>query len=128
MIVIDASAMVTLLVAASGVPAVRLLAQPLIAPSHLVIEVVSAVRNLVRADALDEPTAFRALDQLVALPVELTSPTVPRIWELRHNLTPYDAAYVALAEARSCPLVTSDARLARVPGPRCDIQLLGGLS
>ncbi len=128
MIVIDASALVTVLIAASGVSAVHLLARPLTAPSHLLIEVVSAVRNLVTSEALDEPTALRALDQLVALPIELTSPVVPRIWELRHTLTPYDAAYVALAEARSCPLVTSDARLARVPGPRCEIQLLAGAS
>ena len=52
---------------------------------------------------------------------------LPRIWELRHNLTPFDAGYVALAEMLDCPLVTSDGRMARTPGLRCDVQLLSGV-
>lgn len=51
-------------------------------------------------------------------------PLIPRIWELRDNLTAYDAAYVALAEALRCPLVTSDARLAFVPGIRCEVEVI----
>lgn len=51
-------------------------------------------------------------------------PLIPRIWELRDNLTPYDASYVALAEALGCPLVTADARLAAAPGVRCEIVVL----
>lgn len=49
---------------------------------------------------------------------------MPRCWELRDNLTPYDALYVALAERHDADLVTADARLARSPGPRCRIELL----
>jgi predicted nucleic acid-binding protein len=48
-----------------------------------------------------------------------------RIWELRDNHTPYDAAYVALAEALEAPLLTADRRLARAPGTATEIQLLG---
>jgi predicted nucleic acid-binding protein len=48
-----------------------------------------------------------------------------RIWELQENLTPYDAAYVALAEAIGATLVTADKRLSRAPGPRCTIEYLG---
>jgi predicted nucleic acid-binding protein len=48
------------------------------------------------------------------------------VWELRHNLTAKDAAYVALAEALQCPLVTGDARISRIPGLRCLITVLPG--
>ncbi len=47
-----------------------------------------------------------------------------RVWELRENLSAYDATYVALAEALESPLVTADGRLARAPGPRCTITLV----
>lgn len=47
-----------------------------------------------------------------------------RAWALRDNLTAYDGAYVALAEALDCPLVTGDARVARANGPRCEIELI----
>ncbi len=49
---------------------------------------------------------------------------LPRIWELRHNLTPYDAAYAALAEVLGAPLLTADAKLAGAPGLRCEVELL----
>jgi predicted nucleic acid-binding protein len=51
-------------------------------------------------------------------------PLMPRIWELRDNLSTYDAAYVALAEAMDTALLTGDARLARAPGIRCEVELL----
>ncbi len=51
-------------------------------------------------------------------------PLLPRIWQLRDNLTAYDAAYVALAEALGAPLVTADARLARAAGVRCEVEVL----
>jgi predicted nucleic acid-binding protein len=50
---------------------------------------------------------------------------VGRCWELRHNLTIYDGAYVALAEAAGARFITADARLARSAGPRCRIEILG---
>ena len=49
-----------------------------------------------------------------------------RVWDLRHNLSADDAAYVALAEALQCPLVTGDARISRAPGLRCLITVLPG--
>jgi len=49
---------------------------------------------------------------------------VGRAWDLRHNLTPYDAASIALAEALGCTLVTADARLSTVSGLRCDVEIL----
>jgi predicted nucleic acid-binding protein len=49
---------------------------------------------------------------------------IRRAWELRHNMTPYDAAYVSLAEALACVFVTWDRRLASTVGPRCEIDLL----
>ena len=49
---------------------------------------------------------------------------LPRIWELRDNLTAYDATYVALAEGLACDLVTADARLAQAPGPSCAIKVV----
>ena len=50
---------------------------------------------------------------------------VDRIWELKNNLSAYDAAYVALAETLSAPLVTTDARLARAPGIRAAVEVYG---
>jgi predicted nucleic acid-binding protein len=53
-----------------------------------------------------------------------TLPFMPRAYELRANVTPYDAAYIGLAEALDCVLLTADERLARAPGTRCQIQVL----
>ncbi len=50
--------------------------------------------------------------------------SVTRLWELRHNVTPYDAAYVALAERLAAVLVNGDRRLAAAPGPRCAVHVL----
>ena len=48
------------------------------------------------------------------------------VWELRHAVTAYDAAYIALAEALGIPMITADARLARAPGIACAIEVIGG--
>lgn len=67
-----------------------------------------------------------AIQDLLAMPLDRAAhqPLLARCWELRDNVTVYDAAYVALAEALGLPLVTADGRLARAPGPRCPIELL----
>jgi predicted nucleic acid-binding protein len=94
---------------------------------HLVdLEVLSVLRRQTGAGLLDERRAGFALQDLVELPLT-RYPHIPfarRVWELRGNLTPYDAAYVALAETLGCPLVTADGRLARAPGTRCDVEVL----
>ena len=84
------------------------------------------VRRWVAQGLLAVPRADRAVANLAGLPIERYSHAflMPRVWELRHNLTPYDAAYVALAEALDAVLVTADGRLARSSGPRCAIELV----
>jgi predicted nucleic acid-binding protein len=88
--------------------------------------VLSVVRRQVTGALLDDRRAGLALHDLVSLPATryLHAPFAPRVWELRGNLTPYDAMYVALAEALDCALVTADARLARAPGIRCAVEVL----
>lgn len=128
-IVIDAAVMVTAL-ADDGLDGTRARARiggdELAAPELLDLEVTSAFRKMIAADRLPVARAEQALADLVALPLRRAShiPLLGRCWELRANLTVYDAAYVALAEALGTRLLTSDARLAASPGPRCDIELV----
>ena len=70
--------------------------------------------------------AAQALDLLSDLPLHRWPHQVlmPRVWELRENLTAYDAAYVALAEALECVLVTHDERLASAPGARVEVEMV----
>ena len=72
---------------------------------------------------MDPAAAGVALGWCLDLPITLhpAEPFLHRMWELRHNVTPYDAWYVALAEALDAPLLTTDARLARSIGIRCEI-------
>ncbi|MCB0993264.1 MAG: type II toxin-antitoxin system VapC family toxin [Acidimicrobiales bacterium] len=67
-----------------------------------------------------------AVDDLLSLPLDRfpTGPLMIRAYELRSNVTPYDAAYVALAESLGYPLLTADARLAQAPGIHCTVELL----
>lgn len=104
----------------------RLRGQRLAAPHLLDVEVVSAWRRLAAAGHLDERRAALARADLRSLPIDRVphAPLLERSWELRANLTCYDAAYVALAELIGVPLVTADAKLASTPGPRCTIEVL----
>lgn len=98
-----------------------------IAPSHWSVEVLSVVRgNLLggKISAQHAADAVAALGQW-APEVPLTRVLLPRMWELRGNLTAYDAAYVAAAEAYECALLTTDARMARASGIRCSVDVLG---
>lgn len=94
----------------------------LVAPENLPVEVTSALRALERSGNLPPHEATRIRSNAMTFQAELYPflPLADRIWELRHNLTVYDAWYVALAEALNAPLVTTDIRLARSPGTRCD--------
>ena len=90
------------------------------------LEVESVLRRQLRAGAIDARRARLALDDLAALPARRAPhrPLLVRCWELRDNLTPYDAAYVALAEALHATLLTGDRRLAQAPGTHCEIEIM----
>lgn len=93
----------------------------LVAPSLLPYEVMQALRRLDIAGSLSADDATDAVRDLGTFPATLvpSDRLADRIWELRRNITAYDASYVALAEALRAPLVTFDQRLARAPGTRC---------
>ena len=86
--------------------------------------VVSVLRRQLRQGELNDRRAAQALSDLTSLPLQRAShlPLLDRCWELTDNLTVYDAAYVALAEALATTLLTGDARLSRSTGPRCPIE------
>jgi len=126
--VLDASVAVTALTE-PGSPAADLLSADdavFQVPSIFDAEVLSALRGLVRGGKFDEAAAADLIVDLMVLPVDRwhLSPLLPRMWELRDNLTPYDAAYVALAELTGAVLVTGDERIKAAPGARCDIQII----
>ena len=77
-------------------------------------------------DALtdDGPAGDAAQAELAGKVSDERDELAGRVWELRHNVTPYDAAYLALAEARGCRLVTSDGKLRDCPGRRCDVRVV----
>lgn len=108
-------------------PARATLAEESIVCPHLAdSEIVQALRSQVRRGAIDGSVAERALGVWARLGLERVgvSGLLGRIWELRENLSAYDATYVAVAEAFESPLVTADGRLARAPGPRCTITVV----
>jgi predicted nucleic acid-binding protein len=105
----------------------RLAADPALHAPHLVdLEVLSVLRRQASVGALDERRVGLAIRDLVDLPMVRYPhlPFVGRLWELRGNVTPYDAMYVALAETLGCTLVTADARLSRAPGVGCPVEVL----
>ena len=104
----------------------RLRGEDLTAPELLDLEVASVLRRQHAAGALDDRRAALALDDLQTMPIQRAPHRhlLRRCWELRENITVYDAAYVALAELLQTVLLTADQRLARAPGPLCDIETL----
>jgi predicted nucleic acid-binding protein len=104
----------------------RLRGEQLAAPELIDLEVVSPLRRAPRADRLDERRSAQALTDLAALPLRRVPhlPLLARVWELRDNLSAYDASYVALAEALDTALFTADGRLKRASGIRCEVTLL----
>ena len=90
------------------------------------VEVTSALRRYVKVGDLAAETAVSLLDDLRGLDLQRHAhePLLDRIWELRNNLSVYDAVYVALAEALDTVLMTCDGRLARTPGMAGRIQLI----
>jgi predicted nucleic acid-binding protein len=96
------------------------------APEHWKVEVFSVLRGLVLGKKLSEERARGAVNRLPQLGVDHVSIDLllPRMWQLRSEISGYDAAYVALAEARDLTLVTSDGRLARAATPFCAVRLV----
>ena len=125
MIVVDASVAVAALLKRGD--ARQILVENRLAAPHLVdAEVVQTLRNLVLRGQLALDDAERAVDRWAELGIERFPIVglVSRIWTLRDDVSAYDAAYVALAEALDCPLLTADARLAAAPGPNCPITVV----
>ena len=125
MIVVDASAAVGALL--HDGEARRYLSTERLAAPHLVdAEVLQTMRRLVARGAVDAQAADGAVRQWGQLGVRRVEVhwLTERVWALRHNLSAYDASFVALAEALDCPLLTADVRLAGAPGPSCPITLV----
>lgn len=130
MIVVDASAVLEVLLRTPAGPRIaeRLFAEDetLHAPHLLDVEVAQVLRRYTRAGELNSARGLQALEDLADFPLTRYPHDLflPRIWELRHNLTAYDAAYVALAEALAAPLLTRDAALASAAGQHARIELI----
>lgn len=130
MIVVDASVMLELLL---NRPAAERIAERLLTPQeslhapHLLdLEVAQVLRRYVLGGEVKVARAAEALGDLSDLPLSRYPHDLllPRIWELRHNLTAYDAAYVALAEALEAVLLTADERLAKVKGHGLKVEMI----
>lgn len=130
MIVVDASTVTYVLAVEQPAGSVHVLLaaeEELHAPHLVDLEVMASLRGLVAGRKLDQADARSCLDALSALPIVRYTHVAlrDRVWELRHNLTPYDAVSVALAEALDASLVTGDRAIAAAPGVRCPVQIVG---
>ena len=130
MIVVDASALLEALLRTSAAKAVEDLLftprQTLHAPHLLDVEVAQVIRRYVANGEIDSERGRTALTDLADLALRRYPHDIllPRIWDLRNNLTAYDAAYVGLAEALDAPLLTRDKRLAGASGHGAQIALV----
>ncbi len=125
MIVVDASAAVAALLNAG--PARQALSDETLHAPHLVdSEVAQALRRLVLRGTVRAGDGWAALDSWRRLGVvrHSVSGLLGRVWELRENVSAYDASYLALAEALGCSLLTADARLGRAPDLRCPVTVV----
>ncbi len=130
MIVVDASTLVEVLLNTSSGSRIteRLFdrRETLYAPCLLDIEVAQVLRRYALTGELNETRGLQAMEDLADFPLVRYphDPFLPRIWELRHNVTAYDAVYIALAEALDAPLLTRDARLASATGHHAAIEFI----
>jgi predicted nucleic acid-binding protein len=127
MIVLDASVVVHLLTRSSLAPSIQAELvgsnESFIAPHLIDVEVMSALRGMLAGQRIDAHRCGQFLAELSALPAARFShtPLIARIWELRHNFTAYDAAYIALAEATDSVLYTCDEKLQK--GHRAQVRV-----
>lgn len=126
-VVIDASAVASLWLDAevSRELSLRLAGESLHAPEHLLVEVTNVLRRQRNSGLLAMTTAQSAFAGVMAMPVKLWpfNLLASRVWELGSNASSYDAAYISLAERLGAPLITCDARLSRMPGSLCPIEV-----
>ena len=130
MLVTDASVWVRALVDESPGGAVRSRLEQethVGAPALIDLEFLSAIRGLLMRRSISRDKAEYAIGRFLDAPIERYSHEllVWRGWQLRDNLTPYDAAYIALAERLGSTLFTLDRRLTQAPGIRCPVELAG---
>ncbi|MYD97979.1 MAG: type II toxin-antitoxin system VapC family toxin [Gammaproteobacteria bacterium] len=124
-LVVDASVLVAALVdsGVEGQWAESVIAEgSLTAPELVLVEISNVLRRLERNGEISPPEATGAHRDMLRLDLELFAfaPFAARVWELRGNLSSYDAWYVAMAEGFDCPLATLDRKLSRATGPGCD--------
>jgi predicted nucleic acid-binding protein len=128
-IVIDASAAVEVLLqsAAGSKIESRIFdpAETLHAPHLIDLEIAQVLRRYLQTKQADEHRCQTALEDWLVFPIRKYAhePLMARVWELRDNVTAYDAVYIALAEALDAPLLTRDKRLANAPGHKARIEL-----
>ncbi len=130
MIVADASAVLeALLNTPAGDAIADILLDPaetVAAPHLLDLEVLQVLRRYTLTGSIDTERGQQAIEDYLAMPILRYphEPLVSRVWDLRDNLTAYDATYIALAEALDAPLLTRDARLAAAPAHGARIELV----
>ena len=131
LIVVDASAVVELMapddpLRRTAVAARLSTGDAAYAPGHFDMEVMSAIRGIVRRKpelAIAVPELLSDVYQLPIRRERLSEAAMARVWRLRENMTPYDAGYVALAEELGASLITCDAKFIAPPGIACTIEL-----
>ncbi len=125
MIVADASAIIEWLIGGTRGQAVALAfdGKDIHAPAHLDVEVARVTRRLARNSVITPARGRAMLELLAETPIRRipVAPLLPRVWALRENLTAYDAAYVALAEALGAPLLTFDQKIPTAPGHQAEV-------
>lgn len=130
MIVVDASALIDVLLRTPSAAAVEVrlfeIGQTLHVPYLLDAEVAQVLRRYAANGEINPDRGEEALADLVDMPLQRYPHALllPRVWQLRQNLTAYDAIYVALAEALEAPLLTRDRRLARAATHRARIEVV----
>lgn len=119
-VVVDASALVELLLQSPRQARVRqaVSGADMVAPDLINVEVLSTLRRLERLGTVTSVRASQAVEDLGVAPLRCwsTLTLLDIVWRLRFNVSAYDACYIALARSLRCALVTSDARLSRMPG------------
>lgn len=125
MIVIDASAVIDAFLGHERL-AEMLATEELHAPASIDSEILHALRRAVRTRDLSEAHAEAVVEFLREAPIarHRVTPLVRRMWALRHNISAYDAAYVALAESLNLPLLTRDRHLANASGHAARIEYI----